>query len=154
MTTIYILECQDNKYYIGRTNNIDDRLSEHFTHKGSEWTKKYPPIRLIEEINDSDNFEEDKQTKMYMANYGIDNVRGGTYSMLELTDNMKTILELEINEAKDNCLRCGRNTHYMKSCKNKTHIDGTILEIKYPNRIINKNYTKKRYRRRYTKKDS
>lgn len=145
MTTIYILECQDNKIYIGRTSNIDDRLSSHFSHKGSEWTKKYPPIRLIEEIDDSDNFEEDKQTKIYMANYGIENVRGGTYCMLELTENMKNILELEINTAKDNCLRCGRDTHYIKSCKNKTHIDGSLLEMVYPNRIIKKSFRKKKY---------
>lgn len=40
MITIYVLQCQQNKYYVGKSNNIDFRLEEHFNNEGSEWRFK------------------------------------------------------------------------------------------------------------------
>ncbi len=30
MNTIYILRLENNKYYVGRTNNINKRILDHF----------------------------------------------------------------------------------------------------------------------------
>ena len=93
MFNIYILLCNNNKYYVGKTkNNINKRLTQHFNGTGSLWTKKYKPIELIEEINNCDEFDEDKYVKKYMSIYGIDNVRGGSYSQLEITEEQHNVI--------------------------------------------------------------
>jgi predicted GIY-YIG superfamily endonuclease len=78
MVYIYVLKLQSNKYYIGKTNNPQFRLSAHFDANGSEWTKLYTPVNLVELITNCDDYDEDKYTRIYMDKYGIDNnVRGG-----------------------------------------------------------------------------
>ena len=46
MYHVYILQCSDSTYYIGLTDNIKKRLSEH-RHKMSRYTKGRLPIRLV-----------------------------------------------------------------------------------------------------------
>ena len=36
---VYILECLDNSYYTGITNNLDKRMSTHKSGKGSKYVK-------------------------------------------------------------------------------------------------------------------
>ena len=43
---IYILELENKKYYVGKTTNPDFRLEQHFNNSGSQWTKKYKPIKV------------------------------------------------------------------------------------------------------------
>jgi branched-chain amino acid aminotransferase len=78
-TNIYILRLEGGKWYVGKTNNVIQRLQEHLNGTGSTWTKKYKPISLEKTLENVSPFEEDKVTKEYMAKYGIDRVRGGTY---------------------------------------------------------------------------
>ena len=47
MVFIYILLLEHNKYYVGRTDNLEKRLTEHFNLTGSEFTKKYNPIDTV-----------------------------------------------------------------------------------------------------------
>lgn len=47
MSYVYILQSlKNNRYYIGSTNNLDRRLSEHLTGK-SKYTKSILPIKLV-----------------------------------------------------------------------------------------------------------
>ena len=66
MVNIYILQLEDNKYYIGKTTQPEIRLESHFNSNGSSWTKKYKPIKVIEIMSDCDDFDEDKYTLKYM----------------------------------------------------------------------------------------
>ena len=79
---IYILLLENSKYYIGKTKNLDLRLKQHFNDSvyGAIYTKKYKPLKLIETFPIVSIFCEDKYVKIYMEKYGINNVRGGTYS--------------------------------------------------------------------------
>lgn len=47
MVTIYILELENQKYYVGKTENPEVRIDSHFQGEGSVWTKKYKPIRVL-----------------------------------------------------------------------------------------------------------
>ena len=127
MELIYIIKLEKNKYYIGKTRNIDKRWEEHLTGNGSGWTKKYKPMSLITTIKSTSQFDEDKYVKEYMAKYGIDNVRGGTYSNIVLDANSIAVLEKEIWHSKNLCTRCGRDSHYIKECYAKTDVDGAII---------------------------
>lgn len=42
----YILECSDKTYYVGSTNNLRRRLSDH-ENKQNRYTKFRLPIRLV-----------------------------------------------------------------------------------------------------------
>lgn len=72
-------------------------------------------------------FEEDKTTKEYMSKYGIDNVRGGSYCDMKLSDFHINALQMEIWGAKDLCTKCGRKGHWIKDCYAKTDICGYAI---------------------------
>jgi predicted GIY-YIG superfamily endonuclease len=120
MDHIYILKLRDGKYYIGKTKNVEKRFNEHIAGNGSGWTKKYKPHSLIKSVVSTSFFDEDKYVKEYMAKYGIENVRGGTYSNIDLDANCISVLEKEIRHSKNLCTRCGRDTHFIKDCYAKT----------------------------------
>ena len=78
-TNVYVLHLECGKYYIGKSDNVNNRYFQHLNGSGSAWTRKYKPISLEKIIENVSSFEEDKITKEYMSKYGIDNVRGGSY---------------------------------------------------------------------------
>jgi hypothetical protein len=129
------------KYYIGKTRNIEKRYEVHLNGEGSAWTKKYSPLSLVKTIKSTSQFDEDKYVKEYMAKYGIDNVRGGTYSNVVLDENCIAVLEKEIRHSKNLCTRCGRDTHYIKDCYATADSNGAVIgerevkkeDVKKPN---------------------
>jgi predicted GIY-YIG superfamily endonuclease len=125
---IYILCLQGGKYYIGKSEDVIKRYHQHMNGYGSAWTRKYKPISIVQIIETSSPFDEDKITKEYMSKYGIDNVRGGTYVEIELSDSQKDILKMEIWGAKDLCTQCGRSGHFVKDCYANTEISGKKIE--------------------------
>lgn len=44
---VYILECQDQTYYTGTTNDLDKRVRKHNSGKGAKYTASRGPVRLI-----------------------------------------------------------------------------------------------------------
>ena len=117
-TNIYVLKLQENKYYIGKTyKQIKERFNEHCKGQGSAWTRKFQPIEVIEQYIDVNEFEEDKITKMYMAKYGIDNVRGGAYCRMKMPNSLTKLLYREIWHAQHKCLECGSDQHFVAKCK-------------------------------------
>ena len=107
MVFIYILQLENNKYYVGKTNNPSFRLADHFTANGSVWTKKYKPISVLELIPNCDNYDEDKYTIKYMEKYGINNVRGGSFCEIKLNDSNIITLNQIITSITDKCYICG-----------------------------------------------
>jgi hypothetical protein len=124
MVCIYVLELICGKYYIGKTNNPGFRLEQHFHSGGSVWTKKYKPIRIIEIIENCDDYDEDKYTRIYMDKYGIDNVRGGSFCEEILDEVTMKILEKMSNSTKNKCFICGMVGHFAKECGKCQELDG------------------------------
>lgn len=116
MVFIYALLLHSNKYYIGKTNNPNFRIENHFSSNGSEWTTKYKPITVIELIPNCDDYDEDKYTKIYMDKYGIDNVRGGSFVSVKLEQSTINILKHMNNGTNDNCFKCGKKGHFVNEC--------------------------------------
>jgi len=124
MTNIYILSLNCGKYYIGKSNNVLKRYQQHLEGCGSAWTKKYKPIKLVETITDASPFEEDRITKEYMSKYGRENVRGGSYVGIQLTESQNNSLNRELWGEKNLCIRCGRPGHFVNNCFARTNVDG------------------------------
>ncbi len=118
MVFIYILQLEDKKFYIGKTENPQFRLNSHFNYNGSAWTKKYKPLKVLELIPDCNNFDEDRYTKEYMSKKGINNVRGGTYCKIKLDNDEINSIQKEINGATDCCYICGSKEHFANDCDN------------------------------------
>ena len=115
-TTIYVLKLKGGKYYVGRTDkNVIVRFNEHKAGKGSAWTKKYKPVEL-EYAKNGDKFDEDKLTKQYMEKYGIENVRGGTYCQITLSNEIVQMISKELNGGTNKCYNCGKTGHYVNKC--------------------------------------
>jgi hypothetical protein len=127
MKTIYILKLENNKFYVGQTNNLHKRLNQHKNNYGSAWSQKYNFIELIDSFPSKSDFDEDYYVKIYMDKYGIDNVRGGSYSQIILPDYQIKALTKEFNSKNNNCFRCGRNSHFVQDCYAKTDINGKRL---------------------------
>ncbi len=128
MIDIYILRLQEGKFYVGKSDNVANRYQQHINGIGSAWTRKYTPICIEKIIKCTSSFDEDKITKEYMSKYGIDNVRGGSYVEVELSEFHIEALKMEIWAAKDLCTQCGRSGHFIKDCYAKKDVFGKAIE--------------------------
>lgn len=118
MVFIYVLKLEQGKYYVGKTTNPSFRIENHFTSNGSVWTRKYKPISTLELIPDCDDYDEDKYTIKYMEKYGINNVRGGSFCEIKLSDNNIITLNQIIKSITNKCYICGKADHFANDCKN------------------------------------
>jgi hypothetical protein len=116
MVYIYILKLQSNKFYVGKSNNIKFRLNNHFQSNATAWTSKYRPIKVLKTIPDCDDYDEDKYTLKYMNKYGIDNVRGGSFCRINLTDETHNTIQRMITGTNNKCFNCNEIGHFAKDC--------------------------------------
>lgn len=81
--TVYVLECEEGKYYVGSTTNRKRRFREHTQRKGSKWTRAYKPLRVLKEYRRIPSKfllgMESKVTAECMLEYGVNNVRGSMF---------------------------------------------------------------------------
>jgi predicted GIY-YIG superfamily endonuclease len=81
--TVYVLECQGNKFYVGCTKLPKQRLNEHFKGRGSRWTQMHKPIAIVQEYHgipmDYCLAKEAQVTAELMLRYGVNNVRGAMF---------------------------------------------------------------------------
>ena len=117
MVYIYVLKLEEGKYYVGKTNNPKKRLKEHIKKNGSQWTNMYKPMKVIEIIDNCDDFDEDKITMKYMDKYGIDNVRGGSFVAINLSESTIETLRNMHNGRNDKCFICGKVGHFANQCR-------------------------------------
>lgn len=124
MSIVYVLKLENNKYYVGQTNNISVRIEQHRTGRGAAWTKKYPPLEILEQMHSNGVHDENLITINMMKIYGIDNVRGGDYVTIELHPSVYNALHTRIYGTSVKCIVCGRNGHRTNDCYYDEDING------------------------------
>ena len=114
--TIYVLQLESGKYYVGKSRDPVKRITSHMESQGSAWTKTYPPEKIIEIKENAGAYEEDFKTIYYMGLYGIDNVRGGAFCEDELTNETIEVITKMLKGAQDVCYQCGKKEHFINDC--------------------------------------
>lgn len=80
---IYVLELEDDCFYIGITYNLNLRIAQHLSGSGAQWTKMHKPVKIVEVFHEGcSRQKEDEVTKKYVEIYGAENVRGGSWCRL------------------------------------------------------------------------
>ena len=143
MSTVYVLRLRSGKYYVGKTDNLDRRIEQHMSGRGAAWTQKYKPVAVEKTYKNAGQFDEDKVTKEYMAKYGIENVRGGTYVSVELDESQEDAVQKEIRGATDCCTRCGRKGHFVKDCYARTVKDEEVHRVYSTSQVTSQRRSKK-----------
>lgn len=155
---VYTLALEDKCFYVGETENVAARVQQHRDGKGSAWTRKHRPLAKQAPNCNAERFaskqaarlHEDKVVKALMIEHGIDRVRGGSYSGIQLPRTVvDTLLAVELKHAKGNCFNCNNPGHFLKECPllqkpainlaNAGQNDDEILLEKHPRKYRNQN---------------
>ena len=111
---IYILELQNNKYYIGITENPRFTLSDYKNLNGYKWTYENIPLKLNKLIPYCNKYDLDKYVLINMQKYGINNVRGGSFSEYSFDYNTTQFIRNMICNTNNLCNNCGNPNHNTK----------------------------------------
>lgn len=149
---IYVLLLRNNKRYVGETEHPDDRFWKHKDGFGSAYTNEYPVVRTLSVELKLGPLHEDTKTLELMMQFGIDNVRGGSFTKIVLPEYQKQCIEDILDHqagrcfrckqpghftsqcrnpavGNNKCSRCGRESHALEACYAKRHINGSEISI-------------------------
>jgi len=77
---VYVLELEDDCWYVGITHNLNMRYAQHLSGDGAVWTKMHPPKRIHAVYTEDASFKlENEVTRKLIDVYGVDKVRGGAW---------------------------------------------------------------------------
>ena len=99
---IYALELSNNKWFIYTTKNQNSNEVYLNSKLRYEYISNNLPIISHQQVQITDVLDVNYFVKKYMRLYGIDNVRGGSYSDNILSVNVKTFLQNEIKDEFNN----------------------------------------------------
>jgi predicted GIY-YIG superfamily endonuclease len=141
MGQLYILRLRGKKWYVGYTDRgTSERIHEHIDKKGAKWTKKHPPLKkgYLHSFSEpgKSKKDEDKKTLELMEEHGINNVRGGSWCMVNLYPEVYEELESLIYKSSKRskklfCDRCGRDSHERTECRATTTVDRVKITTKF-----------------------
>jgi len=95
---LYILQLENDKtlLHISSNNNLDNNYLFLQCQIIYEFAKENKPIKIIDVLKLSTLLEADYYVKRYMLYYGIDNVRGGSYTNNQIQPDVYKFLENEL----------------------------------------------------------
>ena len=140
---IYDLELTGGRRYVGRCQTaaaVPQRFKQHlaghipehnggggggefagvdgtFKGEGAAWTRRYRPLRIVSVTPEKGPGDEDEWVLRLMANpaFGIDRVRGGSFSSIDIEPHRATLV-LMLQTRANMCYKCGAPGHYANAC--------------------------------------
>jgi hypothetical protein len=96
--SLFLLELEHGKFYAGASSDPVKALEECRERLGSfsQWTQIHRPVRLREVVRVAQVVDLDVYVRKWMLQYGVENVRGGSWSSVRLTDKDRQVLSVEL----------------------------------------------------------
>lgn len=85
-TCIFLFELEHGKFFVGAGPDPEKAIEEHREGLGPHWTQIHRPLRILQVVAFAPITELDSYVRKWMLQYGVDNVRGGNWTHLRLTD--------------------------------------------------------------------
>lgn len=103
LTNVYVLRLSGGRKYVGISDDPMKALVMHKEGGVCAWTDRYRPesIMQIQRAISSDKL--DHYVIRYMIQYGVENVRGGSWSTVRLTDADHRVIRNRISEERHDC---------------------------------------------------
>lgn len=98
---VYVLELEDGRFYVGRTQRTFQRFEQHVTGRGARWTRLHPVKDLHAFHPNLNEDDEDRITLEMMRIHGIDRVRGGSWTRLILSAKDRLEIERQLSSHQD-----------------------------------------------------
>ena len=119
---LYVLPLQANRWYVGSSTNVAQRVAAHRAGSGAAFTQAFRPVGPPAVIRKAGGttpvgLQEDQLCLEYMCVYGIDRVRGGSHCAVTLPEAQRAALERIVRHAHNVCLTCGMPNHYTNECR-------------------------------------
>jgi len=130
-TSVYVLELEQGRVYVGSSKDVKRRVEQHLAGTGSAYTRVYKPTgvllpRLGNVGGEGDAAERD-ETLRYMMLRGIPYVRGWKFVQVVMPPSDFDEAEANIRELFNLCRRCGYQGHFVTQCKANFDRCGTDL---------------------------
>ena len=107
MEYIYVLKCQKDKYFIGKTYNVQIEYNEHLDGTFCDLTKEFKPYEIECIFELVENNDLDIVISKYILKYSKDNI-------FFIEGNKKEIKKL-IKKNNNNCI-CNSKEHWLINC--------------------------------------
>lgn len=95
MSTVYVLELERGRYFVGSSSDPEKALIMHREGLGPAWTQIYRPRRLFAVHSAT---QTDAVVRTYMEKFGMEMVRGGSWEQVRLEDRHRKELRLGAEE--------------------------------------------------------
>jgi hypothetical protein len=95
--TIYIIKLEQYRYFIYESNSIYTNKILFECELYHDFPKQYKPISIVEKYEFKNISSVDSLVKDYMLMYGIEYVRGGSYSDTELSESQFELISKELD---------------------------------------------------------
>eukprot|EP00127_Corallochytrium_limacisporum_P000902 Clim_evm8s31 gene=Clim_evmTU8s31 len=120
---VYVLETNDQSFYVGRSEDISARLRAHTRGTGAAFVNDHGGVQarhtpLTEARPDLDEWER-VETLECMYEYGINRVRGHVWTNPQLTSVEVEDIQMQICERNSLCRRCGEAGHFARACRSQ-----------------------------------
>ena len=100
--SIFLLELEHGKFYAGSHSDPEKVMEECREGLGPIWTQIHRPVRMREVIRMAPLRDVDTRVRQWMLQYGVDNVRGGSWADVRLSDKDRQTL----SRRQDGCIVC------------------------------------------------
>lgn len=97
MNSLYVLFLENEKWLLHASTTTDKYYLFLECYLIYDFVKTNGPVNLFDTITITDNLEIDMYVKKYMRQYGIENVRGGSFANENLQSTTVTALERELS---------------------------------------------------------
>lgn len=116
---VYVLEYPNGNMYVGKSNNIDERIRQHVGQGVSctiGWGRPREIPTITPRLDQDHESWERNETLERMQLYGIERVRGWMYTTSMITEEEEESIQSQLCEKYDLCRFCGRKGHFASAC--------------------------------------